>query len=206
MLYLPSVKWLIAVLFFKVFLVPRVVTWATRAPAMAKKSSLCDPTNKEPRRAKIPSGAAVFYRCGWFLTAQGSFLSSVAVAEVWGAASPRFYWFHLGFQQWSVNNLSALVLSTVAVAAVKVHVCSVWWLAPSDPEPSPFLPFQPCLHDTEYFIPYFVVQLIWLYWCLWTGHDQTILLFRTIFVWITLVLIDCNWAVDMVPNRDLTQN
>lgn len=48
--------------FLKVFLIPPVVTCVTRTLATAKRSSPCDPTNKEPRRAKIPLGAAAFYR------------------------------------------------------------------------------------------------------------------------------------------------
>ena len=48
--------------FPKVFLIPQVVMSATRAPAMAGKSSACDLTNKGPRRVKIPSEAAAYSR------------------------------------------------------------------------------------------------------------------------------------------------
>lgn len=74
-----------------------MVTCATRTPATAKKSSLCDPTNKEPRRAKIPSGAAVFYRCGGFLASEGSLLGSEIVVECLGCCLSQVLLVPLGF-------------------------------------------------------------------------------------------------------------
>lgn len=53
---------LIQFLFPKVFLIPQVVMSATRAPAMAEKSSLCDLTNKGPRRVKILLEVAAYSR------------------------------------------------------------------------------------------------------------------------------------------------
>lgn len=48
--------------FPKVFLIPQVVLSATRVPAMAEKSSLCDLTNNGPRRVKILLEAATYSR------------------------------------------------------------------------------------------------------------------------------------------------